>query len=54
MELALQRVAILPVEQFPIMRHWYIVYRQGKRLSPAARAFRDFVLNDAKALWPLA
>jgi DNA-binding transcriptional LysR family regulator len=53
MELALQRVAILPVEQFPIMRHWYIVYRQGKRLSPAARAFRDFVLNDATALWPL-
>jgi DNA-binding transcriptional LysR family regulator len=54
MELALKRVAILPVEQFPIMRHWYIVYRTGKRLSPAARAFRDFVLADATALWPLA
>ena len=54
MELALKRVKVLKVEHFPIMRYWYIVYREGKRLSPVARAFRDFLLAQAADLWPLA
>jgi hypothetical protein len=29
------------------MRHWYVLQRKGKRLSPAAQAFKDFVLNHA-------
>ena len=28
------------------MRHWFVVQRKGKRLSPAALAFKDFVLNQ--------
>lgn len=50
LELEVQRLAILDVDSFPIMRHWYIVHRRGKRLSPAARAFKDFVLEEAKQL----
>ena len=54
MELNLKRLRILSAEYFPIMRHWYIVYRKGKRLAPASEAFKTFVLNEAKALWPFA
>jgi DNA-binding transcriptional LysR family regulator len=47
MELALKRLAVLAVEDFPIMRHWYIVHRADKRLSPAALAFKNFLLDEA-------
>jgi len=47
MELALKRLAVLKVEGFPIMRHWYIVHRADKRLSPVAQAFKGFVLQPA-------
>ena len=47
MELALKRLVVLKVEGFPIMRHWYVVHRADKRLSPAAQAFKDFVLGPA-------
>lgn len=46
-ELALDRIAILSVEGFPIMKEWYLVHRSGKRMSPIALAFHEFVLNDA-------
>lgn len=49
-ELALKRLAVLDVADFPIMRHWYVVHRLGKRLSPVAEAFREFVLAEAKGL----
>lgn len=44
MERALKRLAVLDVEGFPIMRHWYVVHRADKRLSPTAQAFKEFVL----------
>jgi DNA-binding transcriptional LysR family regulator len=47
MELALKRLAVLNVDGFPIMRHWYIVHRADKRLSPAAQAFKNFLLGEA-------
>src|SRR5512143_2196412 len=47
LELALQRLAVLNVEGFPIMRDWYVVHRADKRLSPAAQAFKQFVLAEA-------
>jgi LysR family transcriptional regulator, low CO2-responsive transcriptional regulator len=50
LELETQRVVVLDVEEFPIERQWHLVYRRGKRLSPAARAFRDFVVAEARAL----
>jgi DNA-binding transcriptional LysR family regulator len=48
MELALKRLAVLDVEGFPILRHWYIVHRANKRLSPVALAFKGFVLGPAQ------
>jgi DNA-binding transcriptional LysR family regulator len=47
LELDCGRLAILDVEDFPILRHWYIVQRRGKRLSATAQAFKDFVLAEA-------
>jgi DNA-binding transcriptional LysR family regulator len=47
MELAFNRLAVMNVEGFPIMRHWYVVHRADKRLSPAAQAFKSFVLIKA-------
>ena len=49
-EMALKRLAVLNVADFPIMRHWYVVHRQGKRLSAAAVAFKQFVLKEADTL----
>jgi len=51
LELETHRLAILDVESFPIMRQWYIVHRIGKRLSPVAQAFKDFVIKEAAQLW---
>jgi DNA-binding transcriptional LysR family regulator len=47
LELETQRLVILKVKDFPILRHWYVVHRRGKRLSPVAQAFRQFVLERA-------
>ena len=47
LELETGRLKVLDVEGFPIERHWYIIQRKGKRLSPAAQAFRSFVLEKA-------
>ncbi|WP_407275367.1 LysR substrate-binding domain-containing protein [Halothiobacillus sp. DCM-1] len=49
MELALNRLAVLSVEGFPVMRHWYLVHRADKLLSPAAQAFKDQLLVDLPA-----
>jgi DNA-binding transcriptional LysR family regulator len=49
-ELELKRLVVLDVAEFPIMRHWYVVHRSGKRLSAAAQAFRTFMLKEARAL----
>jgi len=48
LELETGRLVILDVEDFPVMRHWHIVQRAGKRLSPVAQAFKQFVLEEAE------
>jgi len=50
LELETRRLAVLDVESFPILRHWYVVHRQGKRLSPVAQLFKDFVVKEARGL----
>ncbi len=50
LELETGRLVILNVKGFPILRHWYLVHRRGKRLSPVAEAFRQFVLNQAESI----
>jgi len=49
LELALKRLAVLKVDGFPIMRHWYVVHRIDKRLSPVAQAFKAFVLGATRS-----
>jgi DNA-binding transcriptional LysR family regulator len=46
------RLKVLDVAHFPIMRQWYIVQREGKHLSPAAAAFREFLITHADTVWP--
>lgn len=46
LELETKRLAILNVEGFPVMRKWYLVYRTGKRLSPLAEAFKQYLLTE--------
>lgn len=45
LELETRRLAVLEVEDFPIMRHWYLVQGKGKRLPPVAQAFKEFLHN---------
>jgi DNA-binding transcriptional LysR family regulator len=54
LELETRRLAVLQVESFPILRHWYVVHRRHKRLSPAAAALRSLLLahNPAATQWP--
>ncbi len=54
LEVETGRLVILDVEGFPLLRHWFLVYRRGKRLSPAAHAFRDMILTEAQSLASLA
>jgi LysR family transcriptional regulator, low CO2-responsive transcriptional regulator len=49
-ELELKRLTVLDVAEFPIMRHWYLVHRRGKRLSAAAETFKRFALKEADIL----
>ena len=46
-ELELQTgcLAVLPVEGFPIVRKWYVLHRNHKRLTDAARTFREMLLR---------
>lgn len=46
LELDAKRLCILDVEDFPILRHWHVVHRKGKRLPPIARAFLDFLKGE--------
>jgi hypothetical protein len=41
---------MLIVAEFPIIRHWYLVPRRGKRLPAVAEVFKDFMLKEARAL----
>lgn len=38
-ELERKEIALLSVKNFPILRHWYLVYPKGKVLSQAAQQF---------------
>lgn len=40
-------LTLLDVQGFPIERHWYVVYPQGKQLSVVAQAFRDYLLEHS-------
>jgi len=50
LELETERLVIPDVIGLPLARQWHLVYRRGRRLSPAAQAFRQFVLDQARGL----
>ena len=50
LELALDRLEVLDVELFPIMRHWYLVHRKGKRFTALMSAFKRLVIDDAATI----
>jgi LysR family transcriptional regulator, low CO2-responsive transcriptional regulator len=49
-ELQAGSLTVLDVQGFPLMLHWYVVHRNGKRLPPVAQAFKNFLLADGAAL----
>jgi DNA-binding transcriptional LysR family regulator len=46
MELQVGNLAILDVEDFPVMLDWYVVHRKNKRLPLAAQAFKEFLIDE--------
>ncbi|MGG7054482.1 LysR family transcriptional regulator [Nitrosomonas sp. ANs5] len=52
LELITNRLKILDVQGFPIMRHWHIVHRKNKRFSNVAKTFKEFLLKEAPELIP--
>jgi len=50
LELETKRLAMLNVEHFPLLRHWFVAHRSNKRLSSAALAFKEFLLTEARKI----
>jgi LysR family transcriptional regulator, low CO2-responsive transcriptional regulator len=49
LELEHQLIAAPPTEGLPVMRRWHVVHTLAKTLSPAAEAFRYFILENGEA-----
>jgi DNA-binding transcriptional LysR family regulator len=55
LELAADALALVHAPGLPVMRSWNVVHLREKRLSPAAAAFKAFVLDEGRAFlrhWP--
>jgi DNA-binding transcriptional LysR family regulator len=48
MELSQGLISLLDVEGCPVVRAWNVVHTQSKMLSPAAEAFRYFMLEQGE------
>ena len=44
------KVAVLDVEGFPVIRSWYIVYPVGKQLSVVASTFLEYLKEEAEMI----
>jgi LysR family transcriptional regulator, low CO2-responsive transcriptional regulator len=49
LELSVGALALLRAPGLPVMRQWNVVHRVDKRLSPAAEAFKAFVLEHGRS-----
>jgi hypothetical protein len=49
LELDHHLIAAPETEGLPVMRRWYVVNNLAKTLSPAAEAFRYFILERGEA-----
>jgi DNA-binding transcriptional LysR family regulator len=50
LELSVGQLALLDVIGLPLVRRWHILHIRAKALSPAAEAFRYFVLDQGESL----
>jgi DNA-binding transcriptional LysR family regulator len=50
LELQFGLLKILPVQDLPLMRRWFVIHPQAKTLSPAAESFRYFILEQGEKL----
>jgi len=50
LELENNCMSILDVEDFPLVRRWYAVHLEGKKLSLAARSFLEYILDDSNKI----
>jgi len=48
LELSAGRLITLDVIGIPIVRRWYVAHRTGKRLTPTALSFKQFVLAEGE------
>ncbi|MCL2658055.1 MAG: LysR substrate-binding domain-containing protein [Betaproteobacteria bacterium] len=48
LELRTGEVGLLDVIGTPVLRNWYLVNMNSKKLAPAAEAFREFLLTDTQ------
>ncbi len=49
-ELAAGHLALLDISGMPIVGHWYVTHLRQNRLSPAAKAFKDFLIEQGGPL----
>jgi len=49
-ELASGYLVQLDLAGLPVMRQWYVTHMTSKRLSPAAAALKDFLVEEAGPL----
>jgi len=49
-ELASGHIALVDIEGMPQVGHWYVTHLSQKKLSPAAQAFKEFLIEQGSAL----
>ena len=54
LELILGLLKELPVKELPLYRSWCVVHTTGKRLSPVAQAFLNFIREERLQINTLA
>jgi len=48
LEVSSKELAVLPIDGLPMFRRWHVVHTSAKTLSPAAEAFRYFILEEGE------
>ena len=49
-ELASGHMALVDIEGLPLMGHWYVTHLSHKKLSPATKAFKAFLIEQGAGL----
>jgi DNA-binding transcriptional LysR family regulator len=49
-ELAAGYLGLVDINGMPIVGHWYVTHLKQKKLSPAAKAFKEFLIEQAGSL----